>query len=366
MEKLKAIEALQSAQITNDYQKLVAKLAGPLHDNVALVFPGHMQMLYLLTNARRRQVWNAVLAAERTISKLAESQNNVTAMRHALLSQKSADLLAEAYGDMPPSFEALLFRFGFVAQEQETYSKLYALAHDGPRLRKQILNEKRLSSGTIDRLSYLPQELRCLHFAKSFQKDRHVQTFVDIYDELRAENFPDWKELKDKLHLIVRQRRDVSSFMRSMYVRLPFPAQHVPDCHRVRFLSNGLAMEAASKRYRNCLSEKVPQALRGDRQYYEWTGKKQAIVEIFWHRARWEVDEIRLKRNHWPCEELFKTILAHFARHGVNVKPDLPQKLEQFIMEDTFDFGDRRTTFEDRNFDLTYVVDAEQRLGQAI
>ena len=64
--KQQAIQALHLAQITDDYLFLVQKVSGNLYETVSIVFPDHLRMIYLLTNKRRRQIWNAVLAAKST------------------------------------------------------------------------------------------------------------------------------------------------------------------------------------------------------------------------------------------------------------------------------------------------------------
>jgi hypothetical protein len=357
IQKQQAIQALHFAQITNDYQQFVKNIACDFYEDVVKIFPDHLQMVYLLTSARRRQVWNAVIASESTRKVLERNGKEIVALRHDLLEQKASVLLKSAFNELPSSFEALLSRFGSEAQDPDVYLKLFELAQAcEPRLRQQLLNEQPLRACTVRRLHALPTGIRNVRFAKSLQYDAQVGLFVRLLEEMNAIDFPDKDVLQDRLFKTIHRSGDVSSIIKDIYVRLPFPSQLVPDCERVRFLKCGLDLEQAGKRFDNCLGILVPQAIRGERQFYEWNGN--AIVSLHKHRGSWKVEEIKLSSNREPAARFQKMIIDHFANHGVKSIQDFPALLEPFLLKGAFRFEDPQAREEDGMFDMSYFMDA--------
>lgn len=351
-----AIQALHMAQITDDYQKVVSKLAGDLYDDVCLVFPGHLQMLYLLTHVRRRQVWNAVIAADKTQEILGHDKNRIVALRHALLKQKSTQLLQDAYGEVPNSFEALLGRLGNVAQHYDIYRDLFELAHNGgPKLRKKLLQEKPLKADLVKRLAALPARLRNVKFAKQFECETQIKQFSDFLSAWQDVDIPEKAELDEKLHKAIHYRGEVSEAIRQIYIRLPFPEQTVPNCAKVKFLENGCALEDAAKRYDNCLATLVPQAVRGATQFYEWKGRAHAIVAIKKKRGYWEIDEIKLRANREPAPEFAGTIQQHFEQYGVGKHLHFTRLIEQFLSPVAFELDEFDLHDPDTQIDIDYL-----------
>ena len=351
-----AIQALHLAQITDDYLFLVQKVSGNLYETVSIVFPDHLRMIYLLTNKRRRQVWNAVLAAKSTQRLLKKGGKKIVALRHALLTQRETELLESAYGPLPQSFKALLSRLGTVAKDYHVYSDLFELAKVcGTRLRKELLHETPLTAKTIHRLTLLPEKFRSLRFAKGFQDDEHLKLFIEFSKKFEEVDFLQKDTLRDQLSKAIHRKGDVSAVMRNIYVRLDFPSQAVPDCETLRFLSNGLALEEAAKKYNNCLATLVPSAVRGDTQFYEWTGRAHAVVALRKHCGHWAVNEIRLKENREPADTFISTIVAHFAKYQVGENMYLSQFVEKFLGSNAFDFED---DLHDQDFDFEYMLNA--------
>ncbi|NHQ75765.1 hypothetical protein HAT86_15030 [Roseovarius gahaiensis] len=354
-----AIQALHMAQITDDYQKVVSKLAGELYDDVCLVFPGHLQMLYLLTHVRRRQVWNAVIAADETQEILGHDKKGIVALRHALLKQKSTQLLQDAYGEVPNSFEALLGRLGNVAQHYDTYRDLFELARNGdPKLRKQLLQEKPLKAELVKRLAGLPARLRSVKFAKGFECETQIKRFVDFLGAWEDMDMPEKAELDERLYKAIHHGGGVSEAIRQIYIRLPFPEQTVPNCEKVKFLENGCALEDAAKRYDNCLATLVPQAVRGETQFYEWKGRAHAIVAIKKKRGHWEIDEIKLRKNREPAPEFADTIQRHFKQYGVGEHIQFSQLIEKFLSPSAFEFDECDLFDPDAQVDFEYLLNA--------
>ena len=354
-----AIQALHMAQITDDYQEMVAKIAGELYDAISLVFPGHLQMLYLLTHVRRRQVWNAVIAASKTHKILGQDRKGIVALRQALLTQKSASLLQETYGEVPNSFEALLGRLGPVAQEHDVYRDLFKVAKNGgAKLRQQMLQEKPLTAELVKRLARLPAHLRNVKFAKTFECGAQVNRFLDFLNAWEEMDMPGKVELDAKLHKAIKHNGNVNEAIRQIYIRLPFPEQKVPNCDKVRFLANGCELEDAGKRYDNCLATLVPQAVRGETQFYEWKGRAHAVVAIKKRRGHWEIDEIKLRKNRKPAPEFVETIKQHFKKHEVGGHIHFTQLIEEFIVHLEFDLEDPLFDEENIETDFNYLLHA--------
>lgn len=357
IQKQQAIQALHFAQITNDYQQLVRNIACNLYENVTKIFPDHLQMIYLLTNDRRRQVWHAVIAADKTQDILKRGGKEIVKLRHALLNQKSTALLETAYIELPKSFEALLSRLGTEAQDHDVYLKLYEIALLGePRLRKQMLEEEKLHPKTVRRLHALPVDLRNVRFVNSLQDDESVQSFVGLLEEMQSISFPEKTALEEKLLQAVKHSGNVSSVIKEIYIRLPFPPQLVPDSNLLRYLDCGLELEKAGKEFKNCLGVLVPQAIRGERQFYVWNNN--AIVSLHKHRGCWVVDEIKLRDNQEPAAKFQKMIIAHFAERGVKKIQDFPSMLEPFLLKESFNFDAPRVNDEDGQFDFSYFMEA--------
>ena len=351
-----AIQALHMAQITDDYQKIVSKLAGDLYDDVCLVFPGHLQMLYLLTHVRRRQVWNAVIAADQTQEILGHDKKGIVALRHALLKQKSTQLLQDAYGEVPNSFEALLGRLGNVGQHYDIYRNLYQLVRNGDsKLRKQLLQEKPLKADLVKHLAALPARLRNVKFAKQFECETQIKQFLDFLSAWEDVEIPEKAKLSENLYEAIHRQGEVSEVIRQIYIRLPFPDQTVPNCEKVKFLENGCALEDAAKRYDNCLATLVPQAVRGDTQFYEWKGRAHAIVAIKKKREHWEINEIKLRKNREPAPEFASTIRQHFKQYGVGKHLHFTRLIEQFLSPSAFELDEFDLHDPDTQIDIDYL-----------
>lgn len=354
-----AIQALHMAQITDDYQNVVKRLAGELYEDVCRIFPDHLQMLYLLTHERRRQVWNAVIATQGAPKKSKNYQKESVALRRALLQQKSTHLLHDAYGEVPNSFEGLLCRLGPNAKHQEVYRDLFNLALTcGPKLRKQLIQEKSIDAELVKFLAKMPERLRSVKFVKTFKSEAQLDRFLAFLDAWKSAYMPDKEELNEKLYHAVHRHGDVCEVIRQIFIRIPFPKQTVPNCKRVTFLTNGCALEEASKRFDNCLAGLVPEAVRGDTQFYEWNGRAHAIVALQKKRGHWSIAEIKLRKNQQPAPEFAETIERHFRTHGVGENIHLTQLIQEFVSSSAFTLDVTDLFPADQDIDLDYLFNA--------
>lgn len=355
LKKQQAIQVLQFAQITKDYQQVVKRIACNLYDDVANIFPDHLQMIYLLTNDRRRQVWHAVIASEIMQDTLKTGGKAVVKLRHDLLATKSTQLLKAAFNDLPNSFEALLSRFGTQAQDREVYLMLYDIARiGGPTLRRQMLGGEELQARTIRHLHALPADLRNVGFANSLKDQQSVKDFVRLMNEMQLAKFQDKADVEEKLLIAIKNNKNVPAAIKEIYIRLPFPPQIVPDTERLRYITCGLELEKVAKEFNNCLGNFVPIALRGEKQFYVWS--KDLVVSIHKYRGHWQVDEIKLKGNREPTVKLQKTIINHFAKNGVQKINGFASMLEPFLLEDAFNFGGVEPNIDDMEFDFSYFA----------
>ena len=342
LELAQSIQALNLTQITDDYQQIVLKLAGPLYALVRAVFPSHLQLTYLVTDSRRRQIWNAYLAApaiSQTLEK--DSCEACVAVRRALLCERSEDLIKEAYGAVYPGLLSIFAKLGTDGMAPEIYRDLYRLISADCRLRKVLMHEDRITPHLVESLSLLPTAFRSLRFAKTFDSKGEVHAFIAMISRLQELQFLEKEHLIGRLSRHAKNGLPVKSILEQIYLAIPFPDPIVPDDDKLRHLRNGRELKAAAKKYNNCLAGLVRWALRDDRQFYEWLGDARAIIELRRHHSgNWFVDEIRLKENAYPTPDMEKEIVAHFKAAGVTGEPGVAQLVERFMRAAEHEFVD--------------------------
>lgn len=357
-----ALKLAETAQVTQDYQALVAKLAGPLASKIAEIFPGHLQIVYLLTDVTRRQVWNAVLSSpEAPRVAMTEVADDV---RKALITKKSKTLLSDVFGDLPIGFCKLIGRLGPVAQQHDVYRSLYTLTRVAPELALDMSNEDRLTAMVLRCLIKLPQGWRHLAFAKQIRDEEKLDHLIRLYERLASTDFSDKALLLKNLEICMRNGEGIAKAFRSIYLRLPFARAKVPESCHVRYLANGLMMEEASKRYNNCLADLVPEAVREESQFYEWTDQINAIVQIRRHRGPWRVYHIEPKKGVELDRQQKGEIKAFFKERGIGVEKSLANMIEPFVVPDAFEKAGYDLNMSDFSFDLEYscMLEAEREI----
>ena len=159
---------LHTSQITGDYKYNALALAGPLMSEAGKIFPLHMILIYLTTSYKRRQVWNAYIAAMFCDPANPLQITDPSAVRHKLMHTSSKELLSEAYGAIPLGFETALERLGLDGQEPHIYLLMHKFMSESATLRKSFSHASKIKASTITTLAALPVPLQSYDLAEQF------------------------------------------------------------------------------------------------------------------------------------------------------------------------------------------------------
>lgn len=314
-----AADLTKCSQITNDYQQMARELAGPLEAIVAKVFPGHLLMVYLLTDIRRRQVWNAYLSSHRVAPHhdgLTEDQ--AAELRVKLLICRSYDLIVDGYGSSERGLIGLYGKLGPTALSAQFYLLFHKTLTANEGLRRSLCHAPSIYPKALSLVFILPPELQSYPFARELLDCGASTQFLELYPHIQNQSFPNKLELMERLHRLIRIGRGFRAALKDIQRALAFPPQAIPDEGPLRFISNGQELCKIADRYFNCLRGEVSSALSDECQYYEWHSEPPAIICLKRHRERtWYITEIHLRDNASPSEALDIEIRAHFARYGI-------------------------------------------------
>lgn len=297
-----------------------------------------MQLIYLVTDVGRRHAWNIVLHGLPSEMEPLEAAR----LRAKLATQKASSLLRSAYSDLPVGFASVLKRFGPNAQSADVYDMLHEIMSENPKLARDLSHVEDLTPDLVESLHAMPNDARGLRFVQSLGSKASVFEFATLLSYLQ--------DMPDELAKVKRQiimGTGVQAALHAIYRSLPFPTQFVPDSDKVRYIKNGNDMVEVAKRFKNCIAEQVPPAMRGEIQYYEWLEDTPAIVALRRYKDRWKIDEVKLAKNGLALFELRKKIHTHFEAHNVSKNPTMHELLEVYLLPIVYDNG----LFDGANFD---------------
>ena len=330
-----AADLIKCAQVTTDYQDMARELAGPLARFVTRVFPGHLQLVYMLTDVNRRQVWNAYLCSPRIAPHMAAlSDGDIHELRVRLLICRSHALIVDGYGSCDRGLIGLYGKLGPDALDAEFYVQFHATMTANEALRRSLAHAPAIDPRAIPVLHALPPELQSYPFARDLARQGAPLQFLELYDYIKQQNFPDKELLLHRLTRLIQTGRGYRWALTDICRALPFPPQTVPNEGNLRFIPNGIELVKVADRYRNCLRERISQALSGEHQYYEWHCPTPAVICLKRHRGSvWYISDMLLKSNEEPSRELKREIRDHLGRYGVGQAQCIADLFDSFLDE---------------------------------
>ena len=325
------VRDLARAQITTDYQHIVRHLAGPFLPEIARIFPGHFQIVYLLTSFQRRQVWHACLARRHVGRRNPVKIKNPACLRERFLHEKSRLLLAEAYPEIPPGFEAALGRLGPAAQHPEIYALLHEFMAQ-PILRREINHLARIDARLLRTLARLPEPMRTVRMAQELADPRAAEAVVQLIRLLTNKPSTNGED-SGQVDFSPRRRRSAAELLETLYHATPFPKAPVAESTLCMHIDSAERMREIVAQYKNCLVNFIPEAIRGEYAFYEWKGSEGAIISIVPDRPYgWRLDDIKGIANAPVSDETVKAIEGYFSGHDVVARPPIEQMISRIQM----------------------------------
>ena len=329
-----AADLAKCAQVTTDYQHLARQLAGPLEDIIARVFPGHLLLVYLLTDLSRRQIWNAYLSSPHIFSQLEQlNEEGAAELRVRLLICRSYALVVDGYGSCERGLIGLYSKLGPEAQSSSFYPLFHQKLTANEPLRRFLCHAPSIQTRVLSLIFTFPPELQSYPFAKELGDFGFGEQFLDLYAYIQQHNFANKAALMERLYRLIRAGRGYRSALKDILHALDFPPQIVPDKGQLRFIRNGVELAKTADRYRNCLRGEVSAAFSGECQYYEWDCSTPAIVCVKRHRGNtWYISAMNLSDNAEPSEELVREVRSHFARYGIGERRCVADLFERLMV----------------------------------
>ena len=327
-----AIDVLHTSQITGDYRYSAMALAGPLMTEVGRVFSQHMILIYLTTSYKRRQVWNAYIAAMFANPENPQPITDPVYIRNKILNTSSKQLLQEAYGAIPEGFQNALERLGVDGEEPRVYLLLHKLMSGSDDLKKSFSFASKIEASTIITLAALPHPLQSYDLASQFRKPEDIKTLLFMIDTLGQGDQAKYSDLCAIVVGAAKRGHSVSAVLKREYYLTPFPESAIGDTDFCKHIRNAFELKKTAKQFCNCLRDYCESGIRGEYQYFRWyeVGQVTAIISIredipFGFR----IDEIQGPRNEFIDDQLELKIVKHFESHGVHKQPSMEALIRQ-------------------------------------
>lgn len=129
-----ALDELHICQIDLGYRYSALAIANALMSEVGAIFPQHMILIYMTTSYKRRQVWNAYVAAVYANTENPQPITDPDAVRAKLMNTSSKELLQEAYGTPPDGYISGSERLGLNGEEPHIYLLMHKFMSESATL----------------------------------------------------------------------------------------------------------------------------------------------------------------------------------------------------------------------------------------
>ena len=130
-----------------------------------------------------------------------------------------------------------------------------------------------------------------------------------------------------------RRRRSAAELLEALYHATPFPKAPVAASALCVHIDSAEGMREIVARYKNCLVNFIPEAIRGEYAFYEWKASEGAIVSIVPDRPYgWRLDDIKGVANAPVSDETVKAIEGYFSGHDVVMRPPIEQMISRIQM----------------------------------
>ncbi|HEY0651307.1 hypothetical protein [Phenylobacterium sp.] len=296
-----------AASATAGPTSLLTLLAGDFAPRVAALWPDPHGG-FLAAPAARRHLVCLALALGRDVRSFAER----------LLTARLRVAIRLAVEAPPAGLERLLGRAGEIAWDVDAYRALIRLLERAAPA-KVLRHAETVDAALVRRLAGLPDAMAPAARLAAALSPEGVEVLREAYQALALRDgqaaadvaATGWGRAATTKALFERVRDDLTPE--------PMAPPH-PGTARLRPLASKAALKDASRRYRNCLTDRGSDAATGWAAFYEWLGQPGAIVAITRdHVFGWRMDEARVARNAAVPEALREEIISELALMGVHV-----------------------------------------------
>ena len=227
------------------------------------------------------------------------------------------------YGNVPPGFVNALGKMGVSAQKTSCYVALFRLLQANPLFRHSLSHMSRIDERQIRMIEALgpkfarPNIIAILHG----RSDAHavgaaLQCFLD--HGLISES-----ELMLRLRR-VRKLGELSMLIDRIYCTIEFPEPPISASSGCRAICSADELACVSRRFRNCLRTYIPDVIRGEMYFYEWSGDEPAVIRLTAERPfGWLVGEIWGIQNRNVSRHCREEICDHFKQAGAHCRPNI-------------------------------------------
>lgn len=286
---------------------LLTLMAGEFAPAISRVWP-EPHTPYLTASTARRHLVGLALALGRELGPLAER----------LLGARLRTAIRAVAPAPPAGLERALGRLGETAWTASAYRRLLALLCD-PKAGKRLRHAEAIDHAAVARLGLLPGPLgRALHLTEALTDDG-ARAVAEAHGVIAFRLGPAaaeaavarWATLATEAALFEAVRDD-------LYPDPPQPPH--PGTARLKPLATKAAIRAAARRFENCLSLRMHQAISGWSAFYEWTDAPGAIVEISRDAIfGWRLEEAKGPRNALLGKDVRQELTSELALMGVYV-----------------------------------------------
>jgi hypothetical protein len=287
---------------------LLVFLAGEFAERVAARWPAP-HAVFLTAPAERRHLVCLALALSAEAAAL-----DLESLLHAPLQRA----IRCVYDPSPAGLARALARLGEIAWSAEDYRRLFELLGEHVSS-KPLRHAKVITPEKVRGLHALPAPLRKSGLGRlKLTADQGAlvaeacAALANHKDSQLWDTAPvRWADAATPAALFEYIRRDLDG---------DIPAPDIAGSERLVPLTTREAMRDAALRYRNCLSNYIRNAIRGQSVFFEWRDDPGAIVEIYRDPLfGWRFDEARLADNRTIVEPMRSELIAELRRIGVHV-----------------------------------------------
>lgn len=256
-----------------DYKADIRAIFGRFATSLNLIFPNKLGLIALATQNMRRNVWRAYLSQEH-LELLSWPDDQLAELRERFLHAPAQDLLTEAYGPLPQGFLRLVKKGGTDLSMKGFRALHAALSQD--HINFVELHAYELSDELLDVLLALPTEIAVPRIAAQFPGKGDLDDFMALVAQLEGMEIKNARNnvydgLMDGMTPIVAVERVMDR------VRFQPP---VLVAEGLTYLHSPNAMKRAARQFKNCLKDRIDEALTNDQQFYIWKGEEQVVFSI--------------------------------------------------------------------------------------
>ncbi len=240
-----------------------------------------------------------------------------------LRSGKRQSVIRLICGSCPSGTITALGKMGRRPCAGARYLELLSLLHDH-KTSKYLRHAASISPNLIKLLATSDTQIQLPYDTIRSVKPGSIEAFNETFNlavksirELRPELTDD--ELEASLKKASKSDGfDLADWLDRLISRASFPPPPWAGTSELVPLESGQEMDAASRRFRNCLNSEIKWVLEGNSYYYVWHGREEAVVQLQRsNRFGWGVSEILGKQNRNVSIGTRTEILRTLSKFGI-------------------------------------------------